>query len=180
MPGKGFRWELIALSAVLTLAVLSLAYFSYESMGVRKPLEKALLADPDVGAVKILKDRDTEVVQITLSKVPDLSVTYTRLHTLVKGRMGQAPFRLEVKDARNADLQDVYHSIHYYLEEASVRGNFGTMIEACSSILSKAGISDYKITVDQNHIYVQIGSGANFLYQVLDRPAEASTGGVTQ
>ena len=39
MPRKGFRWELIALSAVLTLAVLSLAYYSYESMGVKKPLE---------------------------------------------------------------------------------------------------------------------------------------------
>jgi hypothetical protein len=170
MPRKGLRWEYVALSAVLTLAVLSLAYYSYESVVVKRPLEKALLADPDVGAVKVVKSGDGQVIEVTLARVEDLSVTYARLYAAVKGRMGQASFKLLVKDRRDPSLQDVYHTIHYYLEEASVRGNFGAMIGECSAALANAGISAYKITVAQERIYVQMELGQSYLYEVLDRP----------
>jgi hypothetical protein len=179
MPRKGFRWEHVALSAVLTLAVLSFAYYSYETIGVRTLLQKALLTDPDVSSVKVAKDGDAQVVEIALAKVADLSTTHGRLYAVVKDRLGQAAFRLRITDQRDQTLQEVYHSIHYYLEEASARGNFGTMIEACSAALARAGISDYKVTVDQEHIYVQMALGEHYLYQVLDRPPE-SQGGVTQ
>lgn len=179
MPRRVFRWEYVVLAAVLTLAVLSLAYYSYESIGVRRPLERALLTDPDVSAVKVVKDGDVQVLEIALAKVSDLSVTYGRLHAVVKDRMGRTAFKVQLKDQRDPFLQDVYQSIHYYLEEASVRGNFGAMIEACSTALAEAGVSDYKITVDQQHIYVQMARGQSYLYQVLDRPSEFQ-GGVTQ
>lgn len=179
MSRRGFRWELIALSAVLTLAVLSLAYYSYESVGVKRPLEKILLTDPDVTAVQLGKDDGGEVVEITLSKVADLSATYSRIHELVSGKMGLT-FTMVLKDKRDALLRDTYYDIHYYLEEASVRGNFGAMIEACTPILEASGVSDYKITVDQNRIYVQIESTDGYLYEVLHRQADAQKGGVTQ
>lgn len=180
MPRKGFRWELIALSAVLTLAVLSLAYYSYESMGVKRPLEKALLLDPDVSAVQMRMNGDKEVIKVTLSKVADLATTYSRVHTVVSDRMGPGTFILELTDQRDASLGDMYYAIHYYLEEASVRGNFGTMIEASKPILEDAGAAHYKITVDQDRIYVQIESAEGYLYQVLDRRADSGGGGVTQ
>lgn len=180
MPRKGLRWELIALAAVLTLAVLSLAYFSYETMGVRRPLERALLKDPDVSAVRMRRDEDKEVVEVTLSKVTDLSATYARIHGLVQDRMGQGAFVLELKDRRDEILENMYHEIHFYLEEASVRGNFGTMIEACKPILEAEGASDYRVTVDQDRIYVQIECADRYLYQVLDRVPEPAGGGATQ
>ncbi|MGE5578604.1 MAG: hypothetical protein ACM3WU_01050 [Bacillota bacterium] len=181
MPRRGFRWEVIALSAVLTLAVLSLAYYSYESMGVKKPLERALLADPDVSDVRIHKDGGLEVVEVTLSRVADLSVAYTRLHAVISDKVAEGAFTLKVKDQRDEALQEVYSAIHYYLEEASVRGNFGAMIEACEPILDSSGATGYKITVDQERIYVQIESGDRYLYRVLDnRSLDLAGGGVTR
>ena len=180
MRRKGFRWELIALSAVLTLAVLSLAYYSYENMGVKRPLERALMLVTDVSAVQMRTEGGREVIEVTLSKVADLATTYSRIHTLVSDRMGPGTFVLELKDLRDESLDMMYHAVHYYLEEASVRGNFGTMIEACKPILEEAGAVGYKITVDQDRIYVQIDSAEGYLYQVLDRVPDKGTGGATQ
>lgn len=180
MPRKGFRWELIALSAVLTLAVLSLAYYSYESMGVKRPLERTLLMDADVSAVEMRTERGGEVIEVTLSKVADLRATYSRIHSLVSDRMGSGAFTLDLKDKGDASLEDMYYSVHYYLEEASVRGNFGAMIEACEPILEGAGASDYRITVDRDRIYVQIESAGGYLYKVLERVPGWEGGGVTQ
>jgi hypothetical protein len=181
MPRKGFRWELIALSAVLTLAVLSLAYYSYESMGVKKPLERALLADPDVSDVRISEEGGREVIELTLSRVSDLSAAYTRLHTLVTGKAAQGAFALKIRDQRDETLQEIYDTIHYYLEEASVRGNFGAMIEACEPILDASGATGYKITVGRERMYVQIELGDRYLYQVLDnRTIDYAGGGATR
>ncbi len=179
VPRKGFRWEIIALSAVLTLAVLSLAYYSYERAGVRRPLEKALLTDPDVSDVSISDGDSGLTIEVSLSKVSDLSATYKRINDLIVDRVDQKGFVLWIKDQRNAELLDMYHAAHYYLEEASVRGNFGTMIETCGPILDNAGATAYKITVDQKHIYVQIESENGYFYQVLDRPNEIVAGGGT-
>lgn len=170
MPRKAFRWEYVALSAVLTLAVLSLVFYSYESLGVKKPLEKALLMDPDVGAVDIVEEKDSRVIEVVLTKVADLSSTYTRIETITRERMGEGAYRLQVKDQRDPSLQEIYHSIHYYLEEASARANFGSMNEACSRVIGQSDVSDYKITVDPQHIYVQLEQGEHYLYEVLDRP----------
>lgn len=170
MPSRRMRWEYVALAAVLTLAVLSLAYYSYESLGVRRQLEKALLADPDVNAVTISKTEDGLVIEVALDRVEDLGATYSRLHDAVRDRLGQGRFRLAVKDQRDGTLQDLYHSIHYYLEEAAARGNFGAMADACSDALTRAGVTAHKITVDPHRIYVQISLHGPYLYQVLERP----------
>jgi len=181
MPRKGFRWEVIALSAVLTLAVLSLAYYSYDSMGVKKPLERALLADPDVKDVRIHKEKGREVIELTLSRVTDLAATYRRLYATVADKVSRDAFTLKIKDQRDEALQEIYGAIHYYLEEASVRGNFGTMIEACGPILDESGATGHRITVDQERIYVQIESGGRYLYHVLDnRTLDFAGGGVTR
>lgn len=179
MRRNGFRWEYVAIAAVLTLAVLSFAYYSYESVGIKRPMEKALLSDPDVSSVSLGDENGVRVVQITIRNVPDLSVTYARLLGVVKDHAGSEAFKVQVKDQRDAQLEGAYHSIHFYLEEASARGNFGAMIESCSRILGQAGITGYKITVDEQHIFVQMAAGQGYLYQVLDRSPGAQ-GGATQ
>jgi len=179
MPSRGFRWEYVALAAVLTLAVLCLAYYSYENLGVKKPLEKALLADADVASVRVTVDNGVRVLEIAMRDVPDLSASYARLYAIAEDRMGGAAFKVQIADQRDTLLETAYHSIHYYLEEASVRGSFGAMIEQCSGILTRAGVTDFKITVDERHIFVQMAGGQSYLYQVLDRSG-GSRGGAVQ
>lgn len=180
MRRNGFRWEYVAVAAVLTLAVLSLAYYSYENVGIKKPLETALMADPDVVSATLSEQDGTSVVEIALKDVSDLPVTYNRLTAIIKDKIGSTAFKVQLKDQRDATLENAYHSIHFYLEEAAAMGDFGTMNDAATRILDQAGIGDYKITVDGQHIFVQMAAGQSYLYQVLDRSDGAAQGGATQ
>ncbi len=164
---KGFKWEIAILSAALTVAVLSIAYYGYQDLGVKKPLEKALVADPDVLSCDVRRASKL-TVEVYLSPVNELAVVYTRLGGIVQEKAGP-DFELIVKDERNDTLEGLYHSIHYYLEEAAIRGNFGEMMESTRNTLSEKGLSDFEITVDKKNIYVQMSLGDAYLYEILDR-----------
>ncbi len=175
MAQKGFRWEVAAISAVLTLALLSLGYFAYENLGVRRPLEKALMADPDVISVDMGDWQGAAAIQVEIAKVEDFPATYARLHQLIRDKVG-AKEAFRVKDGRSQDLEKAYHSIHYYLEEASVRGNFGEMMESCQKALEEKDLDTFRFTVDKDRIYVQMTKGDAYLCEVLERISPGAGG----
>ena len=176
MSNKGLKWEYVVLVAVLTLAALSLAYYSYDSLWVMRPLQVSLSTDPDVTGVKMTKSNGVLVIELSLGRVDDLATTYNRLYSEVSGRLQPGTFQIAVTDQRDGRLGDAYRQIHYYLEEAALRGNFGAMIDACSAVLSRSGIEDYRITVDDRRIYVQLTLGDRYLYEVLEqRPQQGGT-----
>jgi hypothetical protein len=176
MAKKGFRWEFVALSAVLTLVILSLSYTLYEKVGVKDPLERLLMSDNAVKNVTATKDKGVTVLEIEFNRVEDFAASYGAVEKVIRERLGEN-YRILVKDARNDKLDDSYLSIHYYLEEASVRGNFGDMIESCQDKLLEKDISNFKIVLDERHIYVQIADEGAYLYAVLDRTGLSTKGG---
>ena len=175
MAKKGFRWEFVALSAVLTLVILSLGYTLYDKVGVKNPLERSLMSDDAIKSVTVKRDRGVDVLEIEFDNVEDFATSYAAVEETVRERLGES-YRIDVKDTRNEFLEDSYLSIHYYLEEASVRGNFGDMIESCQTRLSEKGLGNFKIVLDESHIYVQMVDGENYLYAVLGRTG-TKTGG---
>ncbi len=176
MAKKGFRWEFVALSAVLTLVILSLGYTLYDKVGVKDPLERVLMSDNAVKNVTAKKDKGVTVLEIEFDQVQDFSASYAAVDKTVRQRLGEN-YRIVVKDGRNERLEDLYLSIHYYLEEASVRGNFGDMIESCQAKLLEKGLPNFKIVLDEKHIYVQMTDGEGYLYAVLSRTGPTTEGG---
>jgi len=173
---RGFRWIYVAAAAVITLAVLSVSYSSYEKVGVKKPLVGELSAHSDVVGASVEKDGPVTVVQIDLKKVPDLAKTYRDLDKIVSKHLGAAAYRIEIGDAGTPVLEEAYHSIHFYVEEASMRGTFGEMIRESSSKLEESGF-EYKISVDGKRIYVQIAKEGAYLYRIVDqRPLKGGAG----
>ncbi|MGI6663036.1 MAG: hypothetical protein ACOX4B_06125 [Bacillota bacterium] len=173
---RGFRWIYVAALAVITLTVLSVSYSSYEKVGVRRPLMGELSAHSDVAGASLEREGPVTVVHIELKKVPDLAKTYKDLERVVSKHLGTAPYRIEIEDAGTPALEDAYHSIHFYVEEASMRGTFGEMIRESSPKLEEAGC-EYKISVDGEHIYVQIAREGAYLYRIVDqRPQRGGAG----
>lgn len=168
MPSREFRWIYVAAAAVITLAVLSLSYSSYEKVGVRRPLIGELCAHSDVVEASLQKDGPATVVHIELKKVPDLAKTYDDLDKIVAKHLGAGRYRIEIGDAATPALEAAYHSIHFYVEEASTRGTFGEMIRESAAKMEEAGC-EYKISVDGERIYVQIAGEGAYLYRIVDR-----------
>jgi len=174
---RGLKWIHVAVAAAITLAVLSLSYSSYEKVGVKRPLISELVAHSDVAGVSWEKDGTVAVIRVNLRKVPDLSKTYADLERIAAKHLGTAPYRIEIADGATPFLEEAYHSIHYYIEEASVRGTFGEMIRESSSRLDEAGC-EYKISVGARRIYVQIAKEGAYLYRIVDRILEKGGAGI--
>ncbi len=84
-----------------------------------------MLADPDV-ATSASRGRGWEVIE---AEAFESVGTSPPLHAAsYSGDRQSGPRRFRAQDIVPArrDLQEIYDTIHYYLEEASVRGNFGS------------------------------------------------------
>lgn len=175
MAKKGFRWESVALSAILTLVILSLGYTIYDKFGVKDPLERSLMLENAVKNVTVEREQGVDILEIEFYMVEDFATSYVAVDKIAKERLGEN-YRINVKDARSQSLEDAYLSIHYYLEEASVRGNFGDMIESCGDRLLEEGLTDFKIVLDESRIYVQLIDQGDYLYAVLNRTGPKAGG----
>jgi len=174
---RDFKWEYVVILALLTIAVLGLGNYSYEALGVKKPLLSTISKDPDVISAQVQSRDGKTLVVVDLKEVKDLSKTYRRLYEAAAKYVNPANLELEVKDRRDQELEDTYMNIHYYLEEAAVRGDFGSMIEAAKKVLDRSGVEDYRLVVDRGSIFVQITKGQNYLYEVIHTSKPQGEGG---
>jgi hypothetical protein len=176
LSNRGFQWKRAAIAAVLSLAVLSLGYYVYNSYGVTKPLERVLSSNPDVVSLEL--NRDGKIVEVTakLNQVEDLKNTYDKIDSLLRQTLGDGTFKLTIEDTRNAELEEAYYAIHYYIEEASQNGSFGDMITSSREILASLGIDDYRIIVDKERLFVQIQEDQSYLYEIVDRVIQGERG----
>lgn len=172
---KTFKWEYVTLVALITLGVLSLAYFSYETLGIRRPLVAAISNDPDVLSAEISQENGKTVIAVRLRQVHDLSETYKRIESTAEKYVSRDCLEIKVIDHRNEALEEIYMKVHYYLEEAAARGDYGSMIDSARPILDSSGLTGWHVMVDNGDIFVQLYAGPNYLYQVI--PAAWARGG---
>lgn len=165
---KNVRWKYVLLWALLILSGLSLASYSYRIIGLKKPLENRLAKDVDVTWSEVTASQDKTVVKVGLKYVDDLSLAHSRIEETVRDILGSRPYELVLKDASNETLEEAYGSIHYFIEEARIRGNFGEMARESASVLKQAGIDGFRLTVNGGRIYVQLRLEDNYLYRIVD------------
>ncbi len=169
---RNVRWKYVLIWALLILSALSLANYSYRIIGLKKPLEHRLAQDPDVIWSEVASSQDKTVVKVSLMYVDDLSLAYSRIEEIVHDILGNRPYELVLKDVSNEALEETYGSIHYYIEEARIRGNFGEMAHQSTSVLEEAGIDGFRLTVNGGKIYVQLRLEDNYLYRIVDLKEE--------
>ncbi len=163
---KNIRWKLVLLWAILALIVLSVGSYCYDAYALRRPLEKKLELDPHVLKVHISNSRDKIVIALRLKYVDDLPATYSRLNEEVRATLVNRDYEIVIEDDSAEILEKAYASIHYYIEEARIRGNFGEMADKSQAVLNDAGLEDFGLTVDGENIFVQMRVGDNYLYRV--------------
>lgn len=168
-------WLTGAVALLVTLGVLFGGQALWHTFAVAKPLDKAFQGIDGVQSVAWGKEKDEGPVmlQVTIDKAASLQQTYRLIGEHAQGVLGKAPFQIVIHDNRTPELEQVYHELHYHIQEAVFTGRFSDMAEKTQEIAKKAG-TDARIDVDARNVYLQLTKGDNGLYVVVPRPNNLS------
>jgi len=166
-----YKWSIVVITLVLTLTVLGGSHFFWQQYVLTKPLTQVTGTIAGVETLT-LDNRDKngsiQTVHITLNNVTDLQKTYQAINDSLITILGFKKYNLIIHDHRTPELEQLYYSMHYHIQEAIFTGNFGVMAEI---IQEKALAANTKaqVYIDANSIYVQLMGNNGNLYMVVPR-----------
>ncbi|HHY92057.1 MAG TPA: hypothetical protein GX511_01795 [Firmicutes bacterium] len=175
MKYRGYRVDVVGAVALLTVALLLTGRLAYTRYLVEKPLVRELKALPGVQGVELGQEHGRYVIRLELTQAANLAEVYRKAEQTSGESLGQGRFELKIIDKRSPELEDLYYRLHYYVEEALVRGNFSEAAARIESVAQAAGVKE-KLYVDRGHVYIELSQGQHFLYEVRERPV-ATAGG---
>ncbi|MDW7650819.1 MAG: hypothetical protein SCK29_00065 [Bacillota bacterium] len=173
---KNFKWPVAVLAFILTLALSVGAVYLRQRQLVNEPLFKRISELEPVKTVELQQEDNTQVVVVSLEYVDDLAITHRELNEEINRLLGQKRYRLEIVDERNQALEAAFVAVHLSLYEGEHRGNFTEMGSQVKDTLKSMGISDHKVFVDSENIYLQIRDGDAYLYEIVKREKQGKDG----
>lgn len=161
-----YNWPKIALTFVLTLALLLGGRFAYQEFGVMGPLKKNLANTSAVKEAVIFPEGNQIVIQIELGEVTSLQTSVNEITQLVP--MDDS-YILDIVDRRNDYLTSLWRENRFALEEAATLGNLTEMQALLNDNLAKAEIDSWSVEVDEHNLYFQLHAGEHYLYEIVAR-----------
>lgn len=171
MNWKDYNLFHIFLSLLLTAAILFFGQALWHSYAVAKPLDKVL---QDINGVEQVtwheKSRLSEIatIDITLKNADNFASTYAQIEEAAKQILGHNGFQIKINDHRTVELEQLYYTVHYYLQEAIATGNFSLMNERVQQKVTQQGAAA-DIYVNANYIYLKLAKGNDDMYVLIPR-----------
>lgn len=166
-----YRWSIVGLTVIVTLSILFGGQFLWQQFAITKPMSQLAQGIDGVESASLDKnDKNgtTVKINVTLANVTNLQKTYKALNDRITNVLGHKNYQIIINDSHTPELEGLYYSIHLYIQEAIVTGNFGLMAER---IQEKSAVSGTKaqLFVDSKHIYVQLTNTNSSMYVVVPR-----------
>ena len=136
---------------------------------VTKPLENSVRQVAGITSVRAVDSSGKLKLDVTLGQVLDFHETYSLLSRRINEIVGKRDYELNILDNRNQQLEEAYYVMHFDIEEAIATGGFSRMASALETKSKDFGLSGSRVFVDQQGVYLQIESGASYLYAVFPR-----------
>lgn len=171
MTGKRDNWTIFIIVLVATVATLVCGQLLWQKFAVAKPLDKGLQEIQGVEAATWgdnNKNTDCVIMDVSLGQVANLQKTYGGITDTAKRILGRKPFRVVLHDHRTPELESLYYTVHYQIQEAIVTGNFVVLAERIEEKAAAAKV-DAKVYVDTKNVYVQLTKGTDAFYAVIPR-----------
>lgn len=169
MPKKTEFNVVVAVAALVTVLIISFSsYYLYKRFGIDAPLEKKIESLEGVEDTKATRFRDGYEIDISMKKVANLQEAYISIDRAVKDALSQKEYSLHLSDKPNQSLQDFMQHMQPAIFESLAANRFIWLDEELSRRTREAGLQ-YKLYVDQEHLYLQVEDGENYIYQIIDR-----------
>ena len=170
MQKQETRIMVIAVSIVVTLAILLACYTFYNKYIIQKPLLNALENASFVNEVWVLKEDNIYQITVEMDKVDNLQTEFAKLNKIAAAHLGSQEYDLKVSDARDQQLADLYAQLQPFIYEALAKDNYIWLNDEISrQIKNKYKNMDYKFFIDAEKIYLQFDNGRETLYEIIPR-----------
>lgn len=181
MQIKGIRLYVVLIAVMLMLGLLVGAQYIYQRYNVEQPLFKLYSETKLVDNIKKIKlEEQGDMVSVTLglNRTDNLRRAYQDLYRSTGQVLGSDRFRIQIKDTRTRELENVYYQSQFVIYEALVKGSYPEMALTIERNARSAG-SEARVYMDEKNIYVALYKGKNYLYEVISRdslPADKKDG----
>ncbi len=160
------KWPVVIIAFLITFSLIYVANYWRQQNLVVEPLREQLLTLDAVEAVSMEVGKANEI-SVTLGYVPHFAEVYREIESVLEVR-GEDVEKLTIVDRRNPYLLSLYEKIQFALMEGERQGNYTKMNKEIKLILAEEKeLQSYSLSVDQEAIYLQLGAGEYFLYEVI-------------
>lgn len=164
---------------IATLGLLFGGGYAWGARTVDEPLKALYQSSGAVASFTMVSGRTGRVIDVKLHKVPDLAAVYKELDNKTSKLLGDTPYTIRIEDNRTEAEEAVWRRLNLYVQEALMTGNFAEMADRVEAEAANHQMVA-RVSVDSEHVYIQLEQGDAVLYEVLGRPTarnEVSGGG---
>lgn len=162
----GFRIKIVLLVFIITLSLaLGVQYLSYQ----KRVIEPIIRVFSEIdGVIQIETERQHSGIKLIIA-LGDCDRFDQVMHNILSAaERFDSLLKIEIKDAASSRLEQIYHEMHYAIEQAVVIGDFREMAVVIEEIAQQNNIK-YRITIDREYVYLQLHEADNYLYQLICR-----------
>ncbi len=170
---KDFKAPVAVIALVVTLAAAMLAYSLYNHYFIERPFEQEISRVSGVERVVIGKSQHKVNVTVTLKELEDFAPSYKEIEQLAERRFGSDRYSIEIRDARNEELQEFYGELQLYLYQGIANNSFLWLDKEIGRLAGQRGLR-YKLSVDKENLYLQLHGKGSYMYEVIKRGEENS------
>ncbi|MDD2497268.1 MAG: hypothetical protein PHT78_00895 [Desulfitobacteriaceae bacterium] len=157
---KSFVWTVIF--AGLFFGLLVGLQFGIKSLFVDDRFEKQLAT---VSGIEDISIDQEQVINIQVSQEENIKTVYEEIDQIIKNKR----YTVNVISNSTEKLDRLGEKCEIAIEEAMVRGNFIEM-ETYVAQLAHDNQAEADVFIDEKRVYLQLRSGSNYLYRVINRP----------
>jgi|SRR5690606_23768304 len=168
---RGYKLHVVLIAFVVCLGTALGVQRLVYGQRVVEPLERAFAAIPGVVEV-VLEPRGGET-DIVLHVEPgaELPRVYREAEAAARARLGDRLGKIVLADQRTPALVDAFYKMHLTLHEGAATGRFTEMAEQLDAMAAELSLTDYRVFVDDERVYVLLVSDDGYLYETVARPA---------
>jgi hypothetical protein len=162
---KNIQAWLVLVAFVATVGILFGGQGLVTRLRVDNPLQKEIAAVKEVHHFKVESVNNGLQVKLSLSKVKDLQEVLDLVKQKVQFYQNKPVKSFVISDRRDSDLKQIKYQLSFYLEEATVSGNYTRLkdeLESLPGVLAR-------VYLTPDYVYLQLEKGNHYLYEAIPR-----------
>lgn len=164
MEFKGLKINIIFLVMIMVIIVFFAGQYLFKLYNIDKPVIEEIKAISGVDDIRLIDNNGKVDAMIVLGEDIDFFNVYKEIDEVLNKKLGNQKGRLLIKNENIGELDKVYYDMHYAIYEGMLTNRFVEMEKNIKEIAAQHEVTEYKLWVDSNAVFLQLEKDGYYLY----------------